>query len=40
MKRTKKNNIKQYMEKGDILRKLSRLYSKMNKKNKKQIELL
>jgi hypothetical protein len=40
MKRTKKNNIKQYMEKGDILRKLSRLYSEMNKKNKKQIELL
>lgn len=40
IKRTKKNNLKQYMEKGDILRKLSRLYKEMNKKNKKQIELL
>ena len=40
IKRSKKNNLKQYMKKGDLLRKLSKLYIQVNKKNKKQLGLI
>lgn len=40
LKRNKEKHIKNYKENGDRLRKLSKLYAVINKKNKKQLELL
>jgi len=40
LKRNKEKHIKNYKENGDQLRKLSKLYAVINKKNKKQLELL